>query len=166
MTTAVHGVKIYFIMEEFIITFLPERKSISVDRGTDLLTAAIKAGIHIYNSCGGEGVCGRCKIIIKSGKYITEHSGRISEKERKEGYVLACRTTPDSEMEVLVPEESRLGDIEVLTEEAKARRLAGLYTPAEKIEEEPYKAETKVFKHGPLSTKIFLSFLLSLPEKN
>jgi len=127
-----------------------------VDSGTDILTAAIKSGIHIYNSCGGEGVCGRCKVVIKKGKYVTEHSGRVSEKERKKGYVLACRTTPQSDMEILVPEESRLGDIEVLTEEAKAKRLAGLYTPAEKIEEEHYKAEARLFRHGPLSTKLFL----------
>lgn len=143
-------------MKEFIITFLPERKVISVDSGTDLLTAAIKAGVHIYNSCGGEGVCGRCKVIIKKGRYVTEHSGRISEKERKKGCVLACRTNPESDIEVLVPEESRLGDIAVLTEEAKAKRLVGLYTPAEKIEEERHKTKLKVFKHGPLSTKLFL----------
>ena len=149
-------VKIKSIMENVAITFLPEKRSISVDKGTDLLTAAIKAGIHIYNSCGGEGVCGRCKVIIKKGKFITEHSGRISEKERKKGYVLACRTTPDSDITVLVPEESRLGDIEILTEETKTKRLAGLYTPAEKIEEEHLKTETKIFKHGPLSTKLFL----------
>jgi uncharacterized 2Fe-2S/4Fe-4S cluster protein (DUF4445 family) len=143
-------------MEEFTITFLPERKTIKVDKGTDILTAAIKSGIHIYNSCGGEGVCGRCKVIIKKGNYVAEHSGRVSEKERKKGCVLACRTTPDSDLDVLVPEESRLGDIEVLSDEAKAKRLAGLYTPAESIEEQSYKTETRVFKHGPLSTKIFL----------
>jgi uncharacterized 2Fe-2S/4Fe-4S cluster protein (DUF4445 family) len=143
-------------MEEYTITFLPERKTIKVDKSTDLLTAAIKSGIHIYNSCGGEGVCGRCKVIIKKGNYITEHSGRVSEKERKKGYVLACRTIPESDLDVLVPEESRLGDIEVLSDEAKAKRLVGLYTPAESIEEEPYKTEARVFKHGPLSTKIFL----------
>ena len=144
-------------MTEYKITFLPEKNSIKVDKGTDLLTASIKAGIHIYNSCGGEGVCGRCKVIVKKGEFVTEHSGRISEKERKEGYVLACRTTPESDLEVLVPEESRLGDIEILTDEARSKRLAGLYTPAEKIQEQPSKKQAKIFKHGPLSTKLFLN---------
>jgi len=143
-------------MEEFRITFLPEHKDVYIDRGTDLLTATLKTGIHIYNSCGGEGVCGRCKVVIKKGNYITEDSGRISEKEREEGYVLACRTTPESDMEVLVPEESMLGDLEILTEEIKATRLAGFYTPVEEIEAEYYKASSKIFKHGPLSTKVFL----------
>lgn len=143
-------------MEGFKITFLPEHRSVYIDRGTDLLTAALKTGIHIYNSCGGEGVCGRCKVIVKKGDYITEDSGRITEREREEGYVLACRTTPESDMEVLVPEESMLGDLEILTEEIKAKRLAGLYTPVEEIEEERHKTAAKIFKHGPLSTKLFL----------
>lgn len=144
-------------MEEFKVTFLPEQKSVLIKRGEDILTAGLKCGIHIYNSCGGEGVCGRCKVIVKKGGYVTEYSGRVSEKERKEGYVLACRTTAESDIEVFIPEESRLGDIEILTEEAKTKRLAGLYTPAEEISEESYqKKQAKVFKHGPLSTKIFL----------
>jgi len=143
-------------MEEFKITFLPENKSVSIDRGTDLLTAALKTGIHIYNSCGGEGVCGRCKVIVKKGDYAAEDSGRITDLEREKGCVLACRTTPKSDMEVFVPEESRLGDLEILTEEVKAKRLAGLYTPVEEIEEEQRSVISKVFKHGPLSTKLFL----------
>ncbi len=153
-------------MEEFKITFLPEHKAVSIDRGTDLLTAALKTGIHVYNSCGGEGVCGRCKVIVKKGDYITEYSGRVTELEREKGYVLACRTTPKSDMEVLVPEESRLGDLEILTEEVKAERLAGLYTPVEEIEEEHYKGASKIFKHGPLSTKIFLRLLKPTIDDN
>jgi uncharacterized 2Fe-2S/4Fe-4S cluster protein (DUF4445 family) len=157
LTIHARHVKINFTMEEFKITFLPEHKSVSVDRGTDLLTAALKTGVHIFNSCGGEGVCGRCKVIVKKGDYITEGSGRVSEAEREQGYALACRTTPESDMEVFVPEESRLGDLEILTEEIKSKRLAGLYTPVEEIAEENYKAGAKIFKRSPLSTKIFLN---------
>jgi len=147
-------------MEEFKITFLPEKKSVSIGRGTDLLTAALKTGIHIYNSCGGEGVCGRCKVVVKKGEFATEHSGRIPEEERVKGYVLACRTTPESDMEVMVPEESRLGDLEILTDEVKAKRLSGLYTPVEDVvgdgRDRPLQEEKRVFKHSPLSTKLFL----------
>ncbi|HDP16415.1 MAG TPA: DUF4445 domain-containing protein, partial [Candidatus Omnitrophica bacterium] len=114
----------------------------------------------------GEGVCGRCKVIVKKGEYVTEYSGRISERERKKGYVLACRTTPESDMTVLVPEESRLGDIEILTEEIKAKRLAGLYTPAERIREEKPNIEEKHLKYGPLSTKLFLKLPLPSMEDN
>ncbi|MDP2921666.1 MAG: ASKHA domain-containing protein [Candidatus Omnitrophota bacterium] len=144
-------------MAEFKVTFLPENRSISVDSSTDLLTASLKTGIHIYNSCGGEGVCGRCKVIVKKGEYVTEDSGRISEKEREKGYVLACRTTPKSDIEVFIPEESRLGDLEILTEEIKAKRLAGLYSPVEDVVEAVSdRPLQKVFKHSALSTKLFL----------
>jgi len=144
-------------MNEFKVTFLPENRSVSIDRGTDLLTASLKTGIHIYNSCGGEGVCGRCKVVVKKGEFATEHSGRIPEEERVKGYVLACRTTPKSDIEVFIPEESRLGDLEILTEEVKAKRLAGLYSPVEDVvgdgRDRPLQ---KVFKHSALSTKLFL----------
>src|SRR4030042_1618717 len=106
-------------IEEFKITFLPDNKSVSVKHGADLLTAAIKAGVNIYNSCGGEGVCARCKVIVNKGKYASELSGRISDEERKKGYVLACRTVPESDMEITIPEESRIADVEILTKEGR-----------------------------------------------
>ena len=64
-------------MEKCCITFLPWKKKVSVEPGTDLLSAAVTAGIHIYNSCGGEGVCGRCRVIIRKGEMNTEPSGRL-----------------------------------------------------------------------------------------
>ena len=80
-------------------------------------------------------MCGRCKVIVKKGKYDTEYSGRILEKERKKGYVLACRTIPQSDLEVLIPEESRLGDIEILTEETKANSTEKKEEPSPATEE-------------------------------
>ncbi|MFA4992065.1 MAG: ASKHA domain-containing protein, partial [Candidatus Omnitrophota bacterium] len=142
-------------IEEFRITFLPDNKSVSISHGTDLLTAAIKAGVNIYNSCGGEGVCARCKVIVNKGRHASELSGRIPEEERKKGYVLACRTVPESDMTITIPEESRIADVEILTKESRENRLAGLYTPTEEIEEERERIK-KLFRHGPLSNKIFL----------
>ncbi|MGE4358192.1 MAG: ASKHA domain-containing protein, partial [Candidatus Omnitrophota bacterium] len=142
-------------METCKITFLPYNKTIEVSRATDLLSSALKAGIRIFNSCGGEGICGRCKVIIKDGKFNTEGSGRISTEERKLGYVLSCRTTPVTDLVVEIPPESRIEDIEILTAELKTERLAGLYTPAEEIESFP-SVEKRIFTHSPLSTKVYL----------
>ncbi|MCK4802217.1 DUF4445 domain-containing protein [bacterium] len=143
-------------MEKCKIIFYPWKKEVTVPSGTDLLTAAIRAGVNIYNSCGGEGVCGRCKVIVRKGEVITEPTGRLSAKEKKKGYVLACRTTCKGRMEIEVPPESRLEGLEILTEEAKAKRLVGLYTPAEEVEKGPEVALERVFTHGPLSTKLYL----------
>lgn len=143
------------VIETCKVTFLPYNKSIEISRATDLLSTAIKLGIKIFNSCGGEGVCGRCKVIIRKGEFNTEFSGRISGDERKKGYVLACRTTPKSDLIVEVPPESRIEEMEILTAELKAERLYGLYTPAEEIEKMP-SVERRIFTHGPLSTKVYL----------
>ncbi len=143
-------------VKKSLITFYPWKKKVMVDSGTDLLSAAVSAGVHIYNSCGGEGVCGRCKVIVKKGKVFTEPSGRLTDKEKKEGYVLACRTTCKGNMDVEVPPESRLEDISVLTEETKASRLAGLYTPVEEVLRQPESMREKIYRHSPLSTKVYL----------
>ncbi|MCM8783830.1 MAG: ASKHA domain-containing protein [Candidatus Omnitrophica bacterium] len=142
-------------MESYRVTFSPYNKTVEISKATDLLSAALKAGIKIFNSCGGEGVCGRCKVIIKKGEYNTEFSGRISSEERKLGYALACRTTPNSDLIVEVPPESRIEEIEILTAELKAERLVGLYTPPEEIEKVP-SVGRRIFTHSPLATKIYL----------
>ncbi|MFB0526065.1 MAG: ASKHA domain-containing protein [bacterium] len=153
-------------MEKCKIIFYPWKKEVTIPSGTDLLTAAIRAGVHIYNSCGGEGVCGRCKVIVRKGEVVTEPTGRLSAEERKKGYVLACRTTCKGRMDIEVPPESRLEGLEILTEEAKAKRLVGLYTPAEEVEKGPEVALERVFTHGPLSTKLYLELSSPTLEDN
>ena len=95
--------------DTYTVTFFqPHPTKIEVHKGGDLLSAAVAAGVYINSSCGGDGVCGRCKVIIKKGEIKTEPSGRISMQEREKGYVLACQTTVHSDAEIEVPAESRL----------------------------------------------------------
>lgn len=49
------------------ITFLPHNRQIPAGEGTSLIRAAMDAGVHINASCGGEGVCGKCRIIVEQG---------------------------------------------------------------------------------------------------
>ncbi|HIE43558.1 MAG TPA: DUF4445 domain-containing protein [Candidatus Omnitrophica bacterium] len=137
------------------ITFKPSNKSIEVPKGTDLLAAAVACGLPITSSCGGQGVCGRCRVIVKSGHINTDPTGRISKEDRKKGYVLACRTTVHSDVEIEVPPESRLEKLEVLTEEAKEERLAGLYIKGVEVKSAPVEEE-ELFIHSPLATKLYL----------
>ena len=55
-------------MEKFEITFYPDNTTVECNRGNTLLSCAIAAGIYINSSCGGDGVCGRCKV--KMGEWI------------------------------------------------------------------------------------------------
>ncbi|MDD5618361.1 MAG: 2Fe-2S iron-sulfur cluster-binding protein, partial [Candidatus Omnitrophica bacterium] len=77
-------------MDKVKITFYPDNKSVEVEKGSNLLSCAISAGIYINSSCGGDGVCGRCRVIIKKGDIQMQATGKISHEERKIGYALAC----------------------------------------------------------------------------
>ncbi|NOX97119.1 MAG: DUF4445 domain-containing protein [Nitrospirae bacterium] len=142
-------------MSECKVTFYPEGKSVTVEKGEDLLHAAVAARVYINSSCGGDGVCGRCRVIIKKGEVVSDPTGRLSDGEREKGYCLACRTTVKTDVDVEVPPESRLEEEQILTEEAKVSRLAGLYSRAEEIEVISEGKES-LFTHSPLATKVYL----------
>ena len=148
-------------MEKFKVTFYPDKKTIQAEKGKTILTAAISANIYINSSCGGDGVCGRCKIILKKGKVSSQPSGRLSPEQRRQGYYLACQTFIQSDLEVLVPSESRL-DLEKLTQEEIDLRLKGLYSKAEAVEPPRSILEEGIFTHSPLATKLYLE----LPPPN
>lgn len=56
--------------QEYTVTFLPTGKTSRVRAGTELLKAARKAGLHVNASCGGAGVCGKCRVVVEQGKVL------------------------------------------------------------------------------------------------
>lgn len=90
------------------VKFLPHHREISVDNGQRLLRAAMDAGVHINASCGGEGVCGKCRVIIEAGAVADGLSARLSPDDRQKGYRLACRSIITGDVTVRVPIESAL----------------------------------------------------------
>ncbi len=89
------------------LTFDPDNVEIRVDKGTNLLEAALAAGVHINATCGGQGVCGKCRVMIEAGEVDSEKTEKISEEEYNEGWRQACRTFVLSDCTVQVPIESR-----------------------------------------------------------
>lgn len=143
--------------EAYTITFFhPHPTRIEVKKGRDLLSAAVAAGIHLNSSCGGDGVCGRCKVIVKKGEIKSEPSGRISMQERQQGYVLACQSTVHGDVEVEVPAESRLELDKISEEDAKLLRLKGIYSQAVDVEKGKRVIKEGLFTHSPLATKVYL----------
>lgn len=143
-------------MKEFKVTFLPDNISVNVPQGKTILDAAISAGVYIHSSCGGEGVCGRCRVIVKEGTVHSEVSGRISRQERQRGCCLACLALVESDLRVEVPPESRL-ELDKLSEEEEIKeRLKGIFTKAEDIDKVDFFAPSDIFSHSPLATKLFL----------
>jgi uncharacterized 2Fe-2S/4Fe-4S cluster protein (DUF4445 family) len=89
------------------LTFESDKIAIRVDKGTNLLEAALAAGVHINATCGGQGVCGKCRVMIEAGEVDSEKTEKISEEEYNEGWRQACRTFVLSDCTVQVPIESR-----------------------------------------------------------
>ncbi|RJQ66529.1 MAG: DUF4445 domain-containing protein [Desulfobacteraceae bacterium] len=128
-------------MSSVQITFLPANMSIPVPRGESILRAAMAAGVHINASCGGEGVCGKCRVIIEEGSVEGEPSERISAEERVKGYRLACKTFVRTDVKVRIPVESVI-DASVLRRKSPRRtatvhqigfeeiKQQGLFVPA------------------------------------
>ncbi len=148
-------------MEKYSVVFLPDNKKVTVDKGTTLLSAAISAHIHLNSVCGGDGVCGRCKVIVRSGSVHSQGTGKITPSERKREVYLACQTLVESDLEVEIPLESRL-DLSALSKEELELRLRGVYSKAEDISEAEPSFGEGLFAHAPLVTKICLK--LSRPN--
>jgi uncharacterized 2Fe-2S/4Fe-4S cluster protein (DUF4445 family) len=143
-------------MEEFNVTFLPDKLTIKVAQGETILGAALSAGVYIHSSCGGEGVCGRCKVIVKQGKVSSSPTGRISKEEKEKGYHLACLGIIESDLVIEVPAESRSEFDKISEEEAFDQRLKGIYSKAEEIDKADNYLAKDIFAHSPLATKLFL----------
>lgn len=79
----------------------------------NLLQAFKRQGVYLVASCGGKGICGKCRIRISRGKYHTASQGKLHAHDIESGVVLACQTFPESDISVDIPKESQLvlGDV-------------------------------------------------------
>ncbi|WP_372679972.1 ASKHA domain-containing protein [Desulfosarcina sp.] len=110
-------------MTTHTIKFLPHNREIKVNDGEILIRAAMEAGVHINASCGGEGVCGKCRVIVESGQVAGGLSEQLSPADREKGFRLACRSTITEDVVVRVPVESTV-DTSVLDQRYVPRRTA------------------------------------------
>ena len=110
-------------MTTHTIKFLPHNREIKVNEGESLIRAAMDAGVHINASCGGEGVCGKCRVMLESGEVEGGISDRLSTADREKGYRLACLSRITGDVVVRVPVESAV-DASVLSQHYVPRRTA------------------------------------------
>ena len=103
------------------VLFLPHNKRITVRDGENLIRAAMEAGIHINASCGGEGVCGKCRVIIEQGDVDGGITEKLSQEECAAGYRQACLSNVKSNIVVRIPMESDV-DASVLNMQSTPRR--------------------------------------------
>jgi uncharacterized 2Fe-2S/4Fe-4S cluster protein (DUF4445 family) len=96
---------------------------IDVEDGDTVIRAALEAGVHVNASCGGEGVCGKCRVLVEDGTVDGGISEKLSAEDRENGYRLACQAAVKSDLVVRIPVESTI-DAGVLKMQAAPRRTA------------------------------------------
>ena len=64
-----------------------------------MLDAAEAVDVEIENSCRA-GSCGSCIVKLVSGEVAMEVDDGLEEKERAQGYILACQAIPSTDIEL------------------------------------------------------------------
>jgi len=92
------------------ITFLPDKKNIKVNEGTTILETLEKVGMNINTPCGGKGICGKCKVLVKEGITAATPIEEVilSKEEIKKGFRLACQNKLFKNTVIEIPPEIRL----------------------------------------------------------
>jgi uncharacterized 2Fe-2S/4Fe-4S cluster protein (DUF4445 family) len=95
--------------------------TIEVNEGESLLDALKRNEIYLIASCGGKGVCGKCKVRVIEGEPGAKTFTKLTDEERESGHVLACTSFPQTDLHLEIPESSRLvvGD-KIATQKADA----------------------------------------------
>jgi uncharacterized 2Fe-2S/4Fe-4S cluster protein (DUF4445 family) len=129
-----------------LVRFEPSGLKTQVKAGTVLLEAAHKAGIYLSSICGGDGYCGKCKVVIDEGQFQSRPTALLTPDEVRENVVLACQTKVLSDLTVTVPKSHSLdaGQILVETDARRFSELAG-------------EAQAGVFEFDPLVRKLYLA---------
>ncbi len=116
------------------VTFLPANVILEIPEDENLLKAAMKAGIHINASCGGAGVCNKCRIFIEQGE--------VKGEELPEGGWKACATSPVTDVVVRIPVESQM-DRKALSRPLARKAAAWIKVHGEKVTVKSQPAVTK-----------------------
>jgi uncharacterized 2Fe-2S/4Fe-4S cluster protein (DUF4445 family) len=118
-------------MNTHIVVFQPDGACVEVETGTTILEAAAAAGVALDSACGGQGSCGKCRVLVALGRAGGRPGDQLTREEVNRGMALACQATIDDDLVVEIPTESQRGDLRILTEEVQtgASGLCGADVP-------------------------------------
>lgn len=75
------------------VEFAISGKSVRILPTETVHAAASKLGLHIPKACG-MGICGTCRVELKSGEVEMEHNGGITDEDVADGFILSCCSRP------------------------------------------------------------------------
>ncbi len=105
------------------VIFTPSGMRGDFAKDTSLLTVAQQTGADLDSVCGGNGICGRCKILVSEGEFskfgFTSSRENLNEptsieraffskKELEKGYRLACNVFVKDNVVIDIPPESQV----------------------------------------------------------
>jgi len=129
-----------------IVRFEPSGLKTEVPVGTILLEAAHKTGIYLSSICGGDGYCGKCKVIINNREAVqTRSTTLLTPDEIRKNVFLACQSQVLSDVTVTVPRSHSLQTDQILmdTNAHRFSKLAG-------------DVHAEGFEYDPLVRKIYV----------
>ncbi len=140
-----------------IVVFQPSGRRARVPPGTTLLDAARQVGVEIESICGGDMVCGKCRVLVEEGRFqeegITSDMGHLSPVTGREMRLLrhggtsanarlACAARVLGDVVITIPPESRVHKQVVIKAAGKrqivtdpAARLAYIHLPEAELED-------------------------------
>ncbi|MEW6571083.1 MAG: ASKHA domain-containing protein [Nitrospirota bacterium] len=101
-------------------------ETFTAEKNENLLQTLKKQGIFLVASCGGKGICGKCRVRIKAGKTRIISTGKLQRRDIRAGIVLACQAFPEEDLVVEIPKESKLAIGDVI-EVSSAKDLFALF---------------------------------------
>ena len=105
------------------IVFTPSGKRGEFEIGTPVLQAARQLGVDVDSICGGNGMCGRCQILVGEGEFakhgLTSTAAHLSEDSRVESRYrekrgmaderrLSCQAKIEGDLVIDVPADSQV----------------------------------------------------------
>ncbi|MCB9893265.1 MAG: 2Fe-2S iron-sulfur cluster binding domain-containing protein [Planctomycetes bacterium] len=83
------------------VTFRGAEQTVAAEDGETLLAVAQRHGLHIDSSCGGNGSCHQCRVVIHEGRAIRQgRPGVARHKRGDEPVYLACQCEVRGDMVV------------------------------------------------------------------
>ncbi len=100
------------------IKIKPLNRVIEADADLSLFENCRNHKIYIESYCGGNGLCGKCKVkVIDGERFISDiDKNHLSKAELQEGWRLACQMKIDRDTEIFIPQRLLVDTEHILTE--------------------------------------------------
>ena len=103
----------------YTVELTPEGQSVGVPAGTTLREAAAALGVTVTAPCGGEGSCGKCRVVLPEGQSaavpVTATERAVLTPDQLASNVrLSCQARIHGNVTMRVPASSRASDMRVL----------------------------------------------------